>query len=229
MFIDSLEKIHEITRAFSTTIFAVDPNIKLSLTPLVSLSLNADSINSQIDEVRELMQLTKNKQTQDLFLAIRHAELLSERSSNVLLKTIEEPGEHIHIILLTKKPFQLLPTIRSRSMLFYLKTSGNLISPPDVSAEILDYAKKLLVADKDNLINLTEELAKRKPKKSDPDPNNDKAFILKIIETTIELAYKSFYKTNNQLFLKKVEGLDQAYQNISKNGNKKLQLLANLI
>ena len=114
-------------------------------------------------------------------------------------------------------------------MLFYLKTSGNLISPPDVSAEILDYAKKLLVADKDNLINLTEELAKRKPKKSDPDPNNDKAFILKIIETTIELAYKSFYKTNNQLFLKKVEGLDQAYQNISKNGNKKLQLLANLI
>ena len=204
MFIDSLEKIHEITRAFSTTIFAVAPNIKLSLTPLVSLSLNADSINSQIDEVRELMQLTKNKQTQDLFLAIRHAELLSERSSNVLLKTIEEPGEHIHIILLTKKPFQLLPTIRSRSMLFYLKTSGNLISPPDVSAEILDYAKKLLVADKDNLINLTEELAKRKPKKSDPDPNNDKAFILKIIETTIELAYKSFYKTNNQLFLKKV-------------------------
>ena len=175
------------------------------------------------------MQLTKNKQTQDFFLAIRHAELLSERSSNVLLKTIEEPGEHIHIILLTQKPFQLLPTIRSRSMLFYLKTSGNLVSPPDVSAEILDYAKKLLVADKDNLINLTEELAKRKPKKSDPDPDNDQAFILKIIETTIELAYKSFYKTNNQLFLKKVEGLDQAYQNISKNGNKKLQLLANLI
>lgn len=224
MFIDSPEKIPQISRAFSTTIFAVNPDIKLNLTPLVSLSLNADSIDSQIDEVRELLQLTRNKQTKELFLVIRHAELLSEKSSNVLLKTIEEPGEHIHILLLTQKPFQLLPTIRSRAMLFYLKTTGNLVSPPDVSPEILDYAKKLLVADKDHLIQLTEELVKRKPKKSDPE-----AFILKVIETTIELAYKSFYKTNNQLFLKKITGLDLAYQNISKNGNKKLQLLANLI
>lgn len=229
MFIDSLEKIPQISRAFSTTIFAVNPDIKLNLTPQVSLSLNADSIDSQIDEVRELLQLTRNKQTKELYLVIRHAELLSEKSSNVLLKTIEEPGEHIHILLLTKKPFQLLPTIRSRAMLFYLKTTGNLISPPDVSSEILDYAKKLLVADKDQLVHLTEELVKRKPKKSDPDSDNDKAFILKIIETTIELAYKSFYKTNNQLFLKKITGLDLAYQNISKNGNKKLQLIANLI
>ena len=229
MFIDSLEKIPQVVRAFSTTIFTVDPDIPLDLKPLVSLSLAANSIDSQIDEVRELMQLTKNKQTKELFLAIRHAELLSERSSNVLLKTIEEPGDHIHILLLTKKPFQLLPTIRSRAMLFYLKTSGNLVSPPDVPSEILDYAKKLLVADKDHLIQLTEELVKRKPKKSDPDPDNDKTFILKVIETTIELAYKSFYKTGNQLFLKKVSGLDLAYQNISKNGNKKLQLLANLI
>ena len=222
MFIDSPEKIPQISHAFSTTIFVVNPDIKLNLTPQVSLSLNADSIDSQIDEVRELLQLTRNKQTKELYLVIRHAELLSEKSSNVLLKTIEEPGEHIHILLLTQKPFQLL-------MLFYLKTTGNLVSPPDVPPEILDYAKKLLVADKDQLVHLAEELVKRKPKKSDPDSDNDKAFILKIIETTIELAYKSFYKTNNQLFLKKITGLDLAYQNISKNGNKKLQLLANLI
>jgi hypothetical protein len=114
-------------------------------------------------------------------------------------------------------------------MLFYLKITGSLVSPPDVPPEILDYAKKLLVADKDQLVHLVEDLVKRKPKKSDPDSDNDKAFILKVIETTIELAYKSFYKTNNQLFLKKITGLDLAYQNISKNGNKKLQLLANLI
>ena len=156
MFIDSPEKIPQISHAFSTTIFVVNPDIKLNLTPKVSLSLNADSIDSQIDEVRELLQLTRNKQTKELYLVIRHAELLSEKSSNVLLKTIEEPGEHIHILLLTQKPFQLLPTIRSRAMLFYLKTTGNLVSPPDVPPEILDYAKKLLVADKDQLVHLAE-------------------------------------------------------------------------
>ena len=228
MFIDSLDKIPKIATTFSTTIFVVDPDIQLNLNPLISLSLKAET-SSQIDDIRELMQLTKNKQTKELFLVIRHAELLSERSSNVLLKTIEEPGSHIHILLLTKKPQELLATIRSRSMLFYLKTSNNLTSPPQVSAEILDYAKKLLVSDKNTLPQLAEELSKKKPKKVDPENDNDKTFLLSVIETTIELAYKSYYKTNNKLFLKKIIGLDQAYQNISKNGNKKLQLIANLI
>lgn len=226
MFIDSLDKIPQIALAFSTTIFAVNPDIKLDLKPLISLSLDIDTA-SQIEDIRGLMQLTKNKQTKELFLVIRHAELLSEKSSNVLLKTIEEPGNHIHILFLTKKPLQLLPTIRSRSMLFYHRIPNTLTAPPQVSTEILNYAKKLLVSDKHTLIQLTEDLSKKKPKKLTAE--SDKTFILNVIETTIELAYKSYYKTNNKLFLKKIIGLDQAYQNISKNGNKKLQLIANLI
>ena len=224
MYIDSLDKIPQIALAFSTTIFAVDPDINLDLKPLISLSLDIDTV-SQIEDIRELIQLTKNKQTKELFLVIRHAELLSEKSSNVLLKTIEEPGNHIHILFLTKKPLQ--QTIRSRSMLFYYRIPNTLTAPPRVSTEILDYAKKLLVSDKYTLIQLAEDLSKKKLKKSTTE--SDKTFILNIIETTIELAYKSYYKTNNKLFLKKIIGLDQAYQNISKNGNKKLQLIANLI
>ena len=226
MYIDSLDKIPQIALAFSTTIFAVDPDIDLDLKPLISLSLDIDTV-SQIEDIRELIQLTKNKQTKELFLVIRHAELLSEKSSNVLLKTIEEPGNHIHILFLTKKPLQLLQTIRSRSMLFYYRIPNTLTAPPRVSTEILDYAKKLLVSDKYTLIQLAEDLSKKKLKKSTTE--SDKTFILNIIETSIELAYKSYYKTNNKLFLKKIIGLDQAYQNISKNGNKKLQLIANLI
>ena len=112
-------------------------------------------------------------------------------------------------------------------MLFYYRIPNTLTAPPRVSTEILDYAKKLLVSDKYTLIQLAEDLSKKKLKKSTTE--SDKTFILNIIESTIALAYKSYYKTNNKLFLKKIIGLDQAYQNISKNGNKKLQLIANLI
>ena len=75
----------------------------------------------------------------------------------------------------------------------------------------------------------SEELSKKKLKKSESEADSDKAFLLKVIETTIELAYKSYYKTKNQQFLKKIPGLTVAYDNINNNGNKKLQLIANLI
>ena len=93
----------------------------------------------------------------------------------------------------------------------------------------MDYAKKLLVADKSTLLTLAEELSKKKAKTTDDEADSDKSYILKVIETTIELAYKSYFKTKNQQFLKKINGLSTAYDNISKNGNKKLQLVANLI
>ena len=93
----------------------------------------------------------------------------------------------------------------------------------------MDYAKKLLVADNPTLLSLAEELSKKKFKKSEGETDSDKAYLLKVIETTIELAYKSYYKTKNQQFLKKITGLTVAYDNINNNGNKKLQLIANLI
>ena len=229
MFFDSIKQIPEIIQDFSTTIFVVDPELSLPLKPLVIAEPpSADTLIS-IDEIRDIIRLTETKQTANLFLLVRHAELLTESASNALLKTIEEPGNQIHIIFLTQKPHLLLPTIRSRAILFRLKQKNMLASPPKVTPEILDYAKKLLVATPTSLLDLAEELSKKKPKKTAGNQENDKTFILKIIETTIELAYKSYFKTRNPLFLKKIEGLDTAYSNISKNGNKKLQLVANLL
>ncbi|HEX8853620.1 MAG TPA: DNA polymerase III subunit delta', partial [Pyrinomonadaceae bacterium] len=48
------------------------------------------------------------------FFLIDHAELLSDASSNALLKTLEEVQPTSHLILLTPRPASLLPTIRSR-------------------------------------------------------------------------------------------------------------------
>ena len=111
-------------------------------------------------------------------------------------------------------------------MLFRLRQKNTLIQSPTVPASILDYAKKLLVADNTTLISLIDEITKKKSKN---DQDSDKTIILQIIKTTIEIAYKSYFKTQNPKFLKKIRGLIAAHDAISKNGNKKLQLLANLI
>ncbi|MBX3228174.1 MAG: DNA polymerase III subunit [Labilithrix sp.] len=46
---------------------------------------------------------------------VRRAEELSDSAANALLKTLEEPGQKTHFILLTSQPEALLPTILSRT------------------------------------------------------------------------------------------------------------------
>jgi DNA polymerase-3 subunit delta' len=45
---------------------------------------------------------------------VEDADRLNEQSSNALLKTLEEPPQTSHLILITARPAALLPTIRSR-------------------------------------------------------------------------------------------------------------------
>jgi DNA polymerase-3 subunit delta' len=47
---------------------------------------------------------------------VRRAEELSASAANALLKTLEEPGERTHFVLLTSQPDALLPTILSRTL-----------------------------------------------------------------------------------------------------------------
>ncbi|MDB4941482.1 MAG: polymerase delta prime subunit [Labilithrix sp.] len=47
---------------------------------------------------------------------IRRVEELSVSAANALLKTLEEPGDRTHFLLLTSQPDALLPTILSRAM-----------------------------------------------------------------------------------------------------------------
>jgi DNA polymerase-3 subunit delta' len=48
------------------------------------------------------------------FFLIEDADRLNDSSANALLKTLEEPPETSHLVLLTSRPAALLPTIRSR-------------------------------------------------------------------------------------------------------------------
>ena len=46
------------------------------------------------------------------------AHMLTKAAGNALLKTLEEPPDHVHFVLATTEPYKLLDTIRSRSQRF---------------------------------------------------------------------------------------------------------------
>src|ERR1700682_4600467 len=51
---------------------------------------------------------------------IDHIDRANEQAANSLLKTLEEPPEHLILVLTAENPYDLLPTIRSRAVFFHL-------------------------------------------------------------------------------------------------------------
>lgn len=51
-----------------------------------------------------------------LIVFIEDAEELTVSAANALLKTLEEPGPHVHFVLHTSRPHRLLDTLRSRTL-----------------------------------------------------------------------------------------------------------------
>lgn len=84
------------------------PDVKLLVTDRVVIS---------IDEVRDLV--TKSSMATNLgkyrVIIIEDADRMTERTSNVLLKVLEEPAENVIWILCAPSVSDLLPTIRSRT------------------------------------------------------------------------------------------------------------------
>jgi DNA polymerase-3 subunit delta' len=68
------------------------------------------------------------------FLVIEEAHLLNVESSNLLLKTLEEPPLSTNFVLITSKPDALLETVQSRCVKIKLKSRMS-----EVSAELLRY------------------------------------------------------------------------------------------
>lgn len=70
-----------------------------------------------IDDVRSLRDAVKLSPTQSKkkIYIIDEAHMLTVEASNALLKTLEEPPEHVVFILATTNPEKLIETIRSRT------------------------------------------------------------------------------------------------------------------
>jgi DNA polymerase-3 subunit delta' len=56
---------------------------------------------------------------------IDHIDRANEQAANSLLKILEEPPEHLVLLLAAENPYDLLPTIRSRAVSFHLAPLSN--------------------------------------------------------------------------------------------------------
>lgn len=84
------------------------------------LELDAASHNS-VDDIRDIrMSVTTvaSVATSKRVFVLDEAHMLSKAAGNALLKTLEEPPEHVHFVLATTEPYKLLDTIRSRTQRF---------------------------------------------------------------------------------------------------------------
>ncbi len=69
----------------------------------------------KIESIREMIQFTAlTSWVPHRFVVINHVERMTLQAANAVLKTLEEPPEGVHFVLITSNLSQVLPTIRSR-------------------------------------------------------------------------------------------------------------------
>ena len=101
----------------------------------------------QIRLLRERAQLKPLRGSHRVFL-IDHLDRANEQSANSLLKVLEEPPEHLIIFATAENLYDLLPTIRSRSIVFPMTR----LSDP----EMLAFAESRELSDAPERIGLAE-------------------------------------------------------------------------
>lgn len=98
--------------------------------------------NTKVDEMRQLLDTAQYAPTRGRFkvYVIDEVHMLSSSAFNAMLKTLEEPPEHLKFILATTDPQKIPVTVLSRCLQFNLKQM-----PP---AAIAEHLQHLLEAEK---------------------------------------------------------------------------------
>ena len=220
MFFDSVNEIEKIALKNGCSVFVLPDREKIEIKNAIVLKPE-DKTTITIEQVKEILGKLSVKQTSDLFVLIRPADVLGEEAANALLKNLEEPKQRVHFVLITEEPSRLLATILSRSAVYFLRLNREDEEEIHADKKVMDLAKKLVVAKPQELISLAEELTKKK--------DGAREYVLMVLATAIEILYKSYYKTGKKVFLTKLPRFLKTYENIEKNGHIKLHLIADLI
>ncbi|MFI6426023.1 DNA polymerase III subunit delta' [Promicromonospora sp. NPDC050880] len=114
-----------VCQACTTTMAGTHPDVTLLATEKVVIT---------IDEVRDLIMTASRSPSGGRWrvIIIEDADRMAERTTNVLLKTIEEPPPHTVWVLCAPSVQDVLPTIRSRCRGVVLR-----VPPPQAVADLL--------------------------------------------------------------------------------------------
>lgn len=112
-------------RACRTTLGGTHADVLVVATELITI---------KIDEVRSLVQVAHQHPSQGRWriILVEDADRMTEKTSNVLLKSIEEPPEHTVWLLCAPSPEDIVPTIRSRCRPVQLR-----VPPVEAVADLL--------------------------------------------------------------------------------------------
>lgn len=218
MWFDDTAQIPEIAIRGGTSVFVMPIGARIEVPQAILLEPVEKSFIT-IEQVRQIGAKLRLKQTEDRFIIVRPADKLTLDAANAFLKNLEEPGDKVHYILITEQPSQLLPTILSRSMIYFLRDKQGFSTEIQAKEEQKQLVKKLIAGKPADLVEIAEKLAKKKPAR---------AAAMGTLGLAIEMLQKSYFITGKEVFVKKIPKFLTAYDNISKNGHVKLQIVANL-
>ena len=219
MFFDRVEEISEIASRCGTAVFVVPKDLEINIKNAIVLQPEGKSVIT-IEQVRQVAQRLNMKQLVDQYIVIRPAEMMNEEAANAFLKNLEEPKEKIHFLLVTDSPSMLLPTILSRASVYFLRSSWKVDDAIKASENDKALAKRLIVAKPTELIEIAEEITKKK--------DGLRSYALNILGIAIEMLYRTYLINGKDVFVKKLPKFLMAYENIERNGHIKLHLVADL-
>ena len=119
-----------------------------SLTDIVEMDAASNNSVEDIRAIREEVNFLPTKAKYRVYI-IDEVHMLSTGAFNALLKTLEEPPEHVKFILATTEPQKLPATILSRCQRFDFKRISN-----------ENIIKRLKIVCKESNIEITEEAMK---------------------------------------------------------------------
>jgi DNA polymerase-3 subunit gamma/tau len=110
-----------------------------------------------VDSIRELLDNTQYTPTQGRYKVylIDEVHMLSGSSFNALLKTLEEPPEHVKFLLATTDPQKLPVTVLSRCLQFNLKA----MSANQVFEHLKELLEKEMISFEDEALQLIAQAA----------------------------------------------------------------------
>ena len=210
--------INEKNRSYKLVQNKSHPNFYL-------LDLLNDKKNIHISQVREMISYTNKSSFNDKprIVLIDNIDTLNINSVNALLKIIEEPNKNIFFILIHNNEKKILPTLKSRCLIFNIHISFN--ECLNICNLLLN--KKLIEVinlDLINYYNTPGEFIKLINFASEKEINLNKYTLIKLLNLLIDNAYYKKNKYVKRLLINLIELYFLKKYKISKTKNSFLNI-----
>jgi DNA polymerase III delta prime subunit len=199
-----------------------------------------------VEDIRELLQNTRTSSRQPIVVVINDAARMTLQAQNALLKTLEEPPAHLSLLLASSSPHTLLPTILSRCQLLTeaVDEARNIAIPSDRHMQIMFFAagdsEKIARLSSDNAyFQRTLEIFTQAKTLVGGTMNDKLAVVttlkdsrertLEVVDAALKICEQQIMNGMKADLIPAAEMFLQARDNLTKNANVRLQLLACMV